>query len=241
MNTLLAPTKTQVGSRPRIPSTLPPLQTGDVLTRAEFERRYKAQPNIKNAELIEGIVYMSSPVHFLQHGKPHAHVMLWLGTYLASTKGIWFADNTTVRLDAENEVQPDACLCLPEQSGGQTKVSKDDYLEGAPELIVEIAASSTSYDMHQKKRVYARNGVKEYLVFQVYEQKVDWIVWREGEYEPLTSDEQGIWRSELFPGLWLNAAAFWDDDLATLLQVLQHGLATPEHQTLAASLLTAKA
>lgn len=237
MNTLLTPTKTQSGLRPRTTPALPPLQAGDFLSRAEFERRYKAYPEIKHAELIEGIVYMSSPVRLTQHAEPHAHVMLWLGTYRAATKGVRLGDNGTVRLDAENEVQPDAFLYLPEHLGGRTKVSVEDYLEGAPELIVEIAASSTSYDMHQKKRIYARNGVKEYLVFQVYEQKVDWFVWREGVYEPLAPDELGIWRSELFPGLWLDAAAFWDDDLSTLLQVLQQGLATPEHQTFAASLL----
>lgn len=164
MDTIVTATIAKAGSRPQTSSTLPPLQPGDVLSRAEFERRYKAHPEIKRAELIEGIVYMPSPVRLTQHAEPHANVMFWLGTYKASTKGIRLGDNGTVRLDAENEVQPDAFLYLPERLGGRTKVSVEDYLEGAPELIVEIADSSTSYDMHQKKRVYARNGVKEYLV-----------------------------------------------------------------------------
>jgi Uma2 family endonuclease len=216
------------------------LQTGDILSRAEFERRYHAHPEIKKAELIEGTVYMPFPVRLTQHAEPHANVMLWLGMYKAATKGVRLADNTTVRLDFENEVQPDALLYLPQPLGGQTKTSDDDYLEGAPELIAEIAASSASYDMHQKKRVYARNRVKEYLVFQVYEQKVDWFVLRDGVYKSLQPDEQNVWRSELFPGLWLDAAAFWNDDLSQLLQTLQQGLATPEHQTFAAQLLRAE-
>lgn len=229
MNTLLTPSLSH--TRPRSLPQKPPLQTGDILSRAEFERRYHAHPEIKQAELIEGVVYMPSPVRLTQHAQPHATIMGWLTVYRAATKGLLLGDNGTVRLDFENEVQPDAFLYLPEKMGGQAKVSVDDYLEGPPELIVEIAASSASYDMHQKKRVYARNGVKEYLVFQVYEQKVDWFALREGVYQPLLPDEQGIWRSELFPGLWLDAAAFWNDDLSQLLQTLQQGLATPEHHT----------
>lgn len=236
MSTLLTPSPPH--TRPRSLPQHPPLQTGDILSRAEFERRYHAHPEIKRAELIEGVVYMPSPVRLTQHAEPHANVMLWLGMYKAATKGIRLADNTTVRLDFENEVQPDALLYLPQQFGGQTKTSDDDYLEGAPELIAEIAASSASYDMHQKKRVYARNGVKEYLVFQVYEQKVDWFVLQDGVYQSLQPDEQNVWRSELFPGLWLDAAAFWNDDLSQLLQTLQQGLATPEHQTFAAQLVS---
>lgn len=236
MNTLLNPSLPH--TRPRSLSQQPPLQTGDILSRAEFERRYHAHPEIKKAELIEGTVYMPSPVRLTQHAQPHATIIGWLTVYRAATKGVLLGDNGTVRLDFENEVQPDAFLYLPENIGGQARVSADDYLEGAPELIVEIAASSASYDMHQKKRVYARNGVKEYLVFQVYEQKVDWFALREGVYQSLLSDEQGIWRSELFPGLWLDAAAFWNDDLPQLLQTLQQGLTTPEHQTFAAQWVT---
>lgn len=234
MNTLQTPSLPH--TRPRPLSQQPPLQTGDILSRAEFERRYHAHPEIKKAELIEGIVYIPSPVRLTQHAQPHATTIGWLTIYRAATKGVLLGDNGTVRLDFENEVQPDAFLYLPEKMGGQARVSVDDYLEGSPELIVEIAASSASYDMHQKKRVYARNGVKEYLVFQVYEQKVDWFALREGVYQTLQPNEQGIWRSELFPGLWLNAAAFWNDDLPQLLQTLQQGLTTAEHQTFAAQL-----
>ena len=207
----------------------PPFQAGDRLSRAEFERRYQAHPEIKKAELIEGVVYMPSPIRHRQHGQPHYRIITWLGVYVAATPGIDASDNVTVRLDLENEVQPDALLRLEEAVGGQSKVTVDDYLEGPPELIVEIVASSASYDLHDKRRVYARNGVQEYLVVQMYEQRLDWLALQEGVYQPLPADDNGVLRSEVFPGLWLQPAAFWSGDLATMLAVLQEGLASSEH------------
>jgi Uma2 family endonuclease len=206
-----------------------PLHSGDRLSRAEFERRYQAHPEIKKAELIEGVVYVSSPIHYQYHADPHADSMAWLGVYRAATLGVKGGDNATLRLDFENEVQPDAILRLEPALGGQSSISDDDFLEGAPELIVEIAASSASYDLHDKRRAYARNGVREYLVAQTYDRRVDWFVLREGVYETLQPDEQGILRSEVFPGLWLQPAALWAGDLTTLLAALQEGLASPEH------------
>jgi Uma2 family endonuclease len=226
----LATEKTQPAPRRRARSAVPPpLTAGDRLTRPEFERIYQAHPEIKKAELIEGIVYMPTPVHFAQHGLPHSDVMTWLGVYRATTPGVLVGDNVTVRLDYENVVQPDAIVRLDPEYGGRSRVSKDDYLEGPPELIVEIAASSAAYDLHDKRRVYARNGVQEYLAAQMYEQKADWFVLREGVYETLRPDVGRVLRSEIFPGLWLNPAALFNGDLVALLAVLQQGLASPEH------------
>ena len=207
----------------------PPLRSGDRLSRAEFEWRYQAHPEIKKAELVEGVVYVASPIRFQKHANPHFHVITWLGNYQAATPGVRGGDNATLRLDFENEPQPDALLRLDTAVGGRSRVTEDDYLEGAPELIVEIAASSASYDLHDKRRAYGRNGVPEYLVLQTYEQEVVWFVLREGVYEPLLPDEKGILRSEIFPGLWLQPKAIWENDLAALLAVLQEGLASPEH------------
>ena len=216
-------------SQPVSPAPLPPLNSGDRLSRAEFERRYTAHPEIKKAELIEGVVYVPSPVRYEKHADPHANIITWLGVYHAAAPGVKSADNATVRLDFENEVQPDALLRLEPAAGGQSIVSEDDYLEGPPELIVEIAASSASYDLHDKRRAYARNGVPEYLVIQTYEQRVDWFVLREGVYETLQPDDNGLLRSEIFPGLWLQPVALWSSDLAALLADLQEGVATSEH------------
>lgn len=206
-----------------------PLNSGDRLSRAEFERRYQAHPEISKAELIEGVVYVSSPIRAEQHADPHFSITGWLGVYCAATPGLIGSDNATVRLDLENEPQPDVSLRLKPELGGRTRVDEDGYLEGPPELIVEVAASSASYDLHDKRRVYARNGLPEYLVAQTHEKRLDWFILREGVYQSLEADDQGILRSEIFPGLWLQPAALWSSDLATLLAVLQEGLASPEH------------
>jgi len=222
----------QLATRPPSAPTKapPPLNPGDHLTRAEFERRYETHPEIKIAELIEGVVYMPSPIRFQQHGVPHLYMNGWLSLYLAATPGVTGADNTTVRLDYENEVQPDIILRLDPKFGGRSRITEDDYLEGPPELIVEVAASSAAYDLNAKLRVYQRNGVQEYLAIQMYEQRIDWFVLREGVYEPLKPDEAGVLRSEVFPGLWLKQSAFWAGDLAGMLAVLQEGLQSPEHE-----------
>lgn len=170
--------------------TLPPLENGDKLTRTEFEQRYAAMPHVKKAELIEGTVYMVSPVRIFQHGEPHAYIMAWLGVYRAATPGVQVGDNPTVRLDADNEPQPDALLRIV--AGGQSTISDDDYVEGAPELIVEIAASTASIDLHEKLAVYRRNQVQEYLVWRVYDGELNWFCLREGRYVSLEANEAGI-------------------------------------------------
>lgn len=208
--------------------TIPPLENGDRLTRHEFEKRYEAMSQIK-AELIEGVVYMSSPVRARRHGVPHALVITWLGVYRAATPGVMLCDNATVRLDLDNEPQPDALLRIDPSVGGQSRISDDDYIEGAPELIVEIAASTASYDLHDKLRVYRRNGVQEYLIWQVYDRQLNWFRLKEGEYVPLEPDANGAIRSEIFPGLCLAVSALINGDLAGVLAVVQQGLATEEH------------
>lgn len=204
-----------------------PLENGDRLTRAEFERRYDAMPHLKKAELIERIVYIGSPVP-ASHGRSHAAIVGWLGIFRAATPGVEVANSTTVRLDPDNEPQPDALLRI--EVGGQSTISEDSYVEGAPEFIAEIAASSASYDLREKLRIYRRNGVQEYLIWQVYEQRIDWFRLTEGEYVALSADEARIIRSEVFPGLWLSVPALIAGNLVEVQSVLQMGLAMPEHQ-----------
>ena len=218
----------------------PPLESGDRLTRREFERRYSAMLYGKKAELVEGVVHMPTPVHAGNHGRPHAQVMTWLGTYCAATSGVDLLDNATVRLDIDNEVQPDALLRLEPAAGGRSRVSEDDYIEGPPELIVEIAGSSASIDLRDKLRVYQRNGVQEYIVWQVYDRRIDWFHLTEGEYTLLALDESGVIRSQVFPGLHLAVPALLDGDLAQVLSVLQQGLATAGHTEFAARLAEKK-
>jgi Uma2 family endonuclease len=210
--------------------TILPLESGDRLTRQEFERRYTAMPHLKKAELIEGVVYVASPLRYRQHGKPHCDIMTWLGVYVSLTPGVEAADNTTVRLDADNEPQPDALLRIEETCGGQSRISDDDYIEGAPELIVEIAASSASYDLYDKKEAYRRNGVKEYIVWQVTDKKISWFSLENGEYVILEPDAAGVICSRIFPGLNLQIKALLAGNLTEVLAEVRQGAVTVVHQ-----------
>ena len=211
-------------------STIPPLTNGDKLTRYEFERRYNAVSKPKKAELIEGIVYiMPAALRFRSHGQPHGRILTWLGNYEAITPGVALGVEPTVRLDLDNEPQPDAVLIILPEAGGQTRISEDDYIDGPPELVVEIAASSVAIDLHGKKQAYRRNGVREYIVWQVLDQKLSWFSLQEGEYLELLPNEEGILKSRVFPGLWLAVNELLTGNMQVVLNVLQAGLQSVEH------------
>ena len=207
----------------------PLLKDGDRLSRDEFERRYEAMPQLKKAELIEGVVYMPSPIRCQHHGEPQLDLNAWLAVYKAHTPGVRGADNSTVRLDLTNEPQPDSLLFIDPARGGQARLSADDYLEGSPELLAEISASTVRLDLGAKLTAYQRNGVQEYIVWRVLDREIDWFVLHDGRFERHAPDAQGILRSTVFPGLWLDPAALIRGDLATVLAVLNQGLASPEH------------
>ena len=209
-------------------SRVPPLENGDRLTRPEFERRYAAMPHVKKAELIEGVVYMPSPVSN-EHAQPHFDLITWLGFYRAATPGIAGGDNGTVRLDLDNEPQPDAFLRILAEHGGQSRVDEDGYVSDAPELVAEVARSSVSIDLHAKLNAYRRNGVREYIVWRVEDRTIDWFILREGRYETLAVGSDGLYRSEVLPGLWLDAVALLRGDLQAVFQTVQRGLESPEH------------
>ncbi|MBD1823219.1 Uma2 family endonuclease [Cyanobacteria bacterium FACHB-DQ100] len=211
-------------------SQIPPLENGDHLTRAEFERRYAASPHIRKAELIEGVVYVASALRFQSHAEPHSNLNGWLTIYKAFTPGVRLGDNPTVRLDLDNEPQPDLVLFLDQSRGGRVVIDSDDYLAGTPELVIEVAASSAAIDSGSKKRVYRRNGVQEYIIWQSYEKRVDWFQLVEGEYRLMLPDETGIIRSSIFPGLWLSVEALLGGDMITVLETVQAGVRSPEHQ-----------
>lgn len=173
---------------------------------------------------------MPSPVRVRRHGGPHARLITWLGHYEAQTPGVEVAGNATARLDLDNEPQADAMLYIAPERGGQVRITPDDYIEAAPELVAEVASSSASYDLNTKLHVYRRNGVQEYVVWRVLDQALDWFVLRGGRYDRLeAADDGGVVRSPLFPGLWLDTAALLRGDLAATLRGLDAGLATAEH------------
>ena len=207
------------GASARLPSHPPPLDNGELLHSREFLRRYERTPRVKKAELIEGIVYMSSPVS-VRHAEPDNLIQLWLGAYASRHPDVRALTNATVILDAENTVQPDALLRRLPEHGGTTHVTDDGYLAGPPELVVEIAASSASIDLRDKRRAYCRNGVREYLVWRVAEQTLDWFCLEEDEYRPQQPDAQGLLHSRAFPGLRLPADALQTANAAQLLAAL---------------------
>lgn len=212
-----------------LPATAtPPLRHGDRMDREEFERRWDAMPDLKFAELIEGVVYMSAALS-TKHGSTHFSLQGWLFFYQAQTKGVIGADNASVRFDRRNMPQPDSLLRIEEILGGQSRVSSDDYFEGGPELIAEIANTTKSRDLGVKKTVYLRNGVREYIVWRIQDKAIDWFILREDEYVSLLPGPDGITRSEVFPGLWLDTAALIEGDLAKVLQAAQLGIGSPEH------------
>jgi Uma2 family endonuclease len=214
---------------PRRAQGIPPLQPGDKLTRAEFERRYDATPNLKKAELIEGVVYMPPPVAQEGHSSEHFDIITILGIYRIATPGIEGGDNGSLRLDLDNMPQPDAYLVIRTDLWGQSRIVSGGYVQGAPELVAEVAASSVSYDLHQKLNVYRRNGIQEYIVWRVYDAQIDWFTLKEGRYDGLTPGGDGIYRSVVFPGLWLAPTAMVNRNVAQVSSALQQGIASPEH------------
>ncbi|MEZ6127371.1 MAG: Uma2 family endonuclease [Planctomycetaceae bacterium] len=213
---------------PTASATLPPLQPGDRMNRFEFERRYHAMPDCKKAELVEGVVYVPSPAR-LRHGQLHALVMGWIVNYSIATSGTECADNATNRLDNDNEPQPDVALFIDPVCGGQSRISDDGYLTGPVEFVAEISVSSVSLDRGPKLRTYERHGVKEYLIWRVEDNLLEWYALRETGFELQPLPDDGIYRSETFPGLWLNSAAMLGMNGKTVMQTLGDGLGSADH------------
>ena len=205
--------------------TIPLLENGDRLTRHEFERRYTAMPDQRRgsnkAELIEGIVYTASPLRIRSHAQPHSQIIGWLVSYQSTIPSLMVGIEPTVRLDLDNEFQPDAVMFIP---GKGASITEDDYIAGAPELVIEIAASTVSIDLHEKKAAYRRNGVQEYIVWRTLDREIDWFSLQDGEYVRLECDEKGIVKSRVFPGLWLTVKSMLSGGMADVLEVLQSGL-----------------
>jgi Uma2 family endonuclease len=211
---------------------IPPLENGDHLKSAEFMRRYKAMPEGTRAELIGGIVFMAAALRHRQHGGPHGKLDRWLGHYIDGTPGLDGGLNSTTGLDDDNTVEPDLYLLLPQEAGGQCAITEDGYLEGPPALVAEIAASSESIDMNRKFKSYRDHGVQEYIVWRVQQKAVDWFVLQQGEYQPLITND-GILRSRVCPGLWLDPAALVKRQMRRVREVLDQGMATAEYRAFA--------
>jgi Uma2 family endonuclease len=215
----------------------PELHSGDRMSRKEFHRIYEQMPSNFRAELIGGIVYVSSPLK-RRHGTHHLGLGSVLYTYAVNTPGVEAGDNATILLGEEGEPQPDLYLRVLPEYGGQSRTSVDDYIEGAPELVAEVAHSSRAIDLHAKREDYTRYGVREYLVLSVRDRRLFWFDLRADR--ELEADADGILRVHCFPGLWIDVEAVLRDD-RRLTDVLARGLATPEHAAFVQSLAQAGA
>jgi Uma2 family endonuclease len=197
---------------------IPRLEPGDRLTSDEFMRRYEAWPEIKHAELIEGIVYMPSPIRIPQHSEPLARMTHWLTRYWEQhSDSIQVYTPGTIRLDADNVVEPDL---FARRHEGTSRIGDDGFLYGPPELVVEVAGSSVVRDLHDKMDAYRRNGVREYIVWRTKDAAIDWFELVEGAYQRREPDAAGIIESTQFPGLRLDVAAMLEGDLAKVAAAL---------------------
>lgn len=209
---------------------IPPLQNGDCLSVAEFERRYENMPNLKKAELIDGVVYMASPVRWSVHAQQDSRIANWLGHYQIYTPGVELGGNATMKLEeSTSEPQPEAALRIEAECGGQTRLV-DGYVVGSPELAAEVSASTVSYDLNQKYRVFEKNGIREYIVWRVEDDEIDWFHLKRRKYQRLAKTKDGLFKSKVFPGLWLDPAAIIAGDMIKVLDVVQKGIASPEHR-----------
>lgn len=220
-------------------TAFPLLDTGYHLTQAEFHRRYELMPAVKRAELIEGIVFMSSPLS-KAHSDANAQVLGWLVAYAAETPGVESGVGASVILDHDNEYQPDAHLLIAPKHGGQTSLSDGKYVKGAPELVVEVSLSSLAHDLHEKRSVYRRSGVREYLVWALPDAELHWFDFTSGESERLVPNRSGLLCSRVFPGLWLDAAALLASDMKKVLSVVRRGLASAGHTAFVKKLSAAR-
>jgi Uma2 family endonuclease len=217
---------------------VPPFATGDKLDRATFHALYLQTPKNFKAELISGVVYVASPVK-RAHADTHLLAASWLGNYVLKTPGLRASDNPTTRTDDGTEVQPDLCAYLLPEFGGKVQFTEDGYLQGPPEFVLEVAHSTSADDLSKKKTLYESAGVIEYVVVEVPANRIHWFQQKAGTFRDM-KPEDGVWKSQVFPGLWLGSQSLFDDSFQDLLPTLALGLASPEHAAFMAK-LTAKA
>ena len=215
---------------------IPPLVDGERLTRDEFESRYDATPDLKRAELIEGIVHIAPPVRLMGHGIPCTVLISWLASYYAATPGTRAGVRAHIRFDSRNMLQPDVSFIILPSYGGRARISADDYLEVGPELVACVWPRGVNFNFDAKFGVYQRNGVREFVVWRTEQQQIDWFVLRDGKYERLAPTPAGLLCSETFPGLWLDTAALLADDFPAVLATLQRGISDPAHAAFVAEL-----
>ncbi|MEX2169938.1 MAG: Uma2 family endonuclease [Pirellulales bacterium] len=225
-------TKTRETAKPER-EVVPPLEAGDHLDQPTFHHRYKHMPKNFRAELIGGVAFVPSPLA-RRHGRHHFWVINWLGSYEFETPGVEGLDGASVILGDDSEPQPDGMLILRPEYGGQTRLvrldeNKEEYVAGPPEFVVEVASSSQAYDLYEKKRDYERLGVQEYAVVLLRDRDARWFVRSGDQFVDLDKPTDGVYKSQVFPGLWLDVPALLAEESRKMVETLRLGLASPEH------------
>ena len=247
---------TAISQPPAKPTTIPPLRDGDRLTEPEFWRRYEASPEGIRAELIFGVVHLKRwietddfgeerlmpPIAGGRHGRPQAAVIHWIETYSIHTPGTEGQAPATIRrVTPTSSPEPDALLRVLPDHGGRTADDDAGYVVNGPELVVEIANTSGAYDLGAKLDAYQAGGVPEYLVWRTGDRVIDWFrLNRTGRYVPIAPDGDGLLKSRVFPGLWLDPEAMVSSNRLRVLEVVQQGIASPEHAAFVAKLARKK-
>lgn len=227
MGRILSHTSAKRSTKPIRNGKLPLLYDGLRLDRVTFHRLYEASPELKRVQLIEGIVHMPSPMRFVQHANPQTCINGWLFCYVTQTPGVNTGGSATLKIDDENEFEPDGMLFY---DNGQLIIADDGYLEGVPELAVEVTASTFTIDSKEKFRVYEKHGVKEYLLWNTEAGTITWYARHKDKFVPMKSNRAGILKSKIFPGLWLEVAAMREGDMTQVMKTLYEGLASAPHR-----------
>jgi Uma2 family endonuclease len=213
------------------PSTL---FEGQRLDQPTFHALYEAMPPETRAELIDGVVYLPSPLG-RDHGRAHFPVIAWLSSFVENTPGIEGLDNATAILGWKSETQPDALLRVLPECGGRTR-DEEGYVHGAPELIVEVSKATRYVDLGPKKLDYERAGVLEYVVRAIEPDQIFWFGQEHGVLVQRSMGDDGFYRSTAFPGLWLDPSALLRGDTRRLRAVVELGCATADHAAFVATL-----
>lgn len=223
----IEPVRPVVPARPAVPV----LRDGDRMDAAEFVRRWEALPEPRpRAELLDGKVHFNTmSISEARHAVPQSDMIYLLMTYMLATPGTRACAPASLRLGWRNMPEPDAYLRVLETHGGLSHRAEDGFVDGPAELVVEVAAATVARDTGLKFGIYRRNGVLEYLVWRTEGGVLDWYVRREDRFDPLPPADDGVFRSEAFPGLWVDGEALRRGDLPAAVRTLQQGLASPEH------------
>jgi len=204
-----------------------PLQGGERMRRNEFERRFDATPGLKRAELVEGTVWIPPQMGEVRYGSARMALIGLIGSYCAATPGVSGGAHGHIRLDAVNMPQPDVSVHLGKAYGGQSRIDADGYLEGAPEFVADVVRQRAEWPTGRVEAL-RRNGVREFAVWRVDDCLIDWFVVRDGKQERLEMGADGVYRSRVLPGLWVDPVALLTDERARAMAVMRQGIASPE-------------